>query len=415
MLSSNITSFDSRWSIPVARSIIKEHNVDLDEYKDLLEQNQYYQIKIINNHYYSYFPIGTSIMAVPFVFIFDKTLEPTIKLFPIIDSIITNRSHDPINNIDVIALHQGIELFIASFIMALTSLIIYLIALQYLNKKQALIILILFAFGTSVWSVASRALWQHGPTMLMLSLALYLAIIAKNKPYLISYLGLVLGFSFIIRPTNLLSILFFTIYIFFSYRKYFVKYLFYMCLMIIPFVIFSVSTYNSILPPYYSTGRIGTNSYFLEALFANLFSPARGLFIFSPFLLFAFYGIYLKIKNHKFNGIDFTIILIIVSHWLVVSAHGQWWAGHSFGPRFMSDMIPYLIYLLIPAIPIIFKIDRIQNIITLSIFILLSLISIYIHYKGANDWETMKWNTSPNNIDINNNRIWDWKDLQFLR
>ena len=66
-----ITSFDSIWSIPIARSLLREGNIDLDEYTALLEANRFYAIESINGHYYSVFPIGVSLLAVPVVYAID--------------------------------------------------------------------------------------------------------------------------------------------------------------------------------------------------------------------------------------------------------------------------------------------------------------------------------------------------------
>ena len=41
-----ITSYDSRWSIPTARSLLREGNTDLNEYAALLEANRFYAIEI---------------------------------------------------------------------------------------------------------------------------------------------------------------------------------------------------------------------------------------------------------------------------------------------------------------------------------------------------------------------------------
>jgi hypothetical protein len=73
--SRNITSFDSKWSIPTALSIIKEGNTDLDEYKEMLEKSNYDAIERIDGHYYTLYPIGVSIIAIPFVYAIEKSLD----------------------------------------------------------------------------------------------------------------------------------------------------------------------------------------------------------------------------------------------------------------------------------------------------------------------------------------------------
>src|SRR5207248_2106541 len=74
-----------------------------------------------------------------------------------------------------------VEIFAASGMVAITAVLLYLIARRSrLSAPSALAIALIFAFGTSAWSTASRALWQHAPSMLMLTAALYLLVLAQE-------------------------------------------------------------------------------------------------------------------------------------------------------------------------------------------------------------------------------------------
>jgi hypothetical protein len=93
----------------------------------------------------------------------------------------------------------------------------------------------------------------------------------------------------------------------------------------------------------------------------------------------------------------------------------MWWAGHSFGPRFMTDIVPFLVFFLAFNF-------RLSNTIgvwaqtAISICILvLALISVTIHARGAFRYSTWAWYYIPQNIDENPRRAWDWRDPQFLR
>ena len=61
------------------------------------------------------------------------------------------------------------ELACASLIGALTVWVQFRIARFYLSPRKSVALALLFAFGTSEWSVASRNLMQHGFTLLLLS------------------------------------------------------------------------------------------------------------------------------------------------------------------------------------------------------------------------------------------------------
>ncbi len=410
LFSKNITSFDSKWSIYTTLSIINEGNIDLNEYKDILESNNYFSIKEIDGKYYTWFPVGVSIIALPFVLIINTALK-LLLTFPCFQTEFSNFvSQLPYPFINII------EEMIASIIVALCCGIIFLILNQKLHSKvQSILLTFIFAFCTSSWSTASRGLWQHGPSMLMLTIALYLIQLSKNNPRLIQYVSLPLAFSYIIRPTNSIPIFFLTIFVLLNAKRYFFRYLLWGVIIIAPFIVFNLNVYHAILSPYYLPSRIGVSSCFFEAFVGNILSPARGLFIYSPILLFFVYGVFLKIKQREFKNLDFALLSIIILHWITISSFPHWWAGHSFGSRFFSDVIPFFVYFLIPVVPNLFKLKGVRKYIVNSVFICLMLISFFIHYQGANNWNVFVWNSTPVNVDKNPERIWDWKDIQFLR
>jgi len=391
--SSVITSGDSELTIPTAISIVKQGDTDLIEFVKDNKINMRYTGQWVGSHYYNRYPLGPSIVAIPFVYVLSKILNNDVVLF----------------------CYPNVELLIASFIVALCSLFIYLLSRQYLNKIQSLLLTFIFAFCTSAWSTASRALWQHGPSMLMLTITLYLFGLAKKKPYLVQFTGLTLLLSFLMRPLNAISTAIFTVFILVYHRKYFLKYVLWVVIFLILYFIYNLSKSGAILPLYYLAHYPLVKETFFEAFIGNAISPSRGLFIFSPIFLFSGYGVYLKIKNKTFEGLDFFILAIIFIHWVRISLMRQWWFGYSIGPRGLSDMIPYFIYFLIPVFSQLFNIKSLKSNLITFIFISLVMLSFFINYRCANDQRINAWNYEPNSIDKHSERVWDWNDIQFLR
>lgn len=405
---------DSRWSLHIAMSIVTEGNTDLNEYQKLLEQHNYYAIHKVNNKYYSQFPIGVSIMALPVIYVLEKFPKFTFPCF------YTGEGDGKISKTEIKdhfkkGIPVGLELFVASLYAAMAGVVIYLLLILQTKRKYAVLLTLLFAFGTTTWSTASRALWQHGPSMLMLLLALYLILLAKSKPKLIQLVSLPLAAGYVIRPTNAISVAAFSLFVFINYRKEFWKYLAWSTIIVVPFLFYNFTVYHSILPPYFQQ-KLFTLSSFGTGLLGTLISPARGMFIFSPVLLFAIYGLTLKIQKRELELLDYFILAIIVMHWLVVSSWHPWWGGHSYGYRFMSDMVPFLIYFIIPFInDVVQKPNTKAKVTVVALFFILALFSCFVHYRGATKLDALKWNAVPNNVDKHPERLWDWKDLQFLR
>jgi hypothetical protein len=71
-----------------------------------------------------------------------------------------------------------------------------------------------------------------------------------------------------------------------------------------------------------------------------LVSPSRGLFVFSPFLLFAIAGAAIAIRRPErwpiapYLAAGSLLLVLLYSKWSI------WWAGHTFGYRFLIEALP---------------------------------------------------------------------------
>src|SRR5690606_15347113 len=135
-----------------------------------------------------------------------------------------------------------------------------------------------------------------------------------------------------------------------QYRRDALRFFVGAALVALPFFAFSLGVFGRVLPPYYRGHYILALDIqaVLEALAGLLVSPNRGLFTFSPFLLFGLVGLGLKLRDRSLSLLDAALFVIVGLHWLVMGAYINWYAGHSFGPRYMSDVLPFLMFFLIP-------------------------------------------------------------------
>jgi len=144
-------------------------------------------------------------------------------------------------------------------------------------------------------------------------------------------------------------------------------------------------------------------------------SPNRGLFVFSPILLLALYGAWLKLRRDR-TLLDGALVAVVILHWLVISSHVPWNGGHTYGNRLFADVIPFFAYFLIPVVAALPDPRHVGRRPALAAaFVVLVGISVAIHYRGAYRRVAWDWNRSPVDIDVDPSRIWDWRDLQLLR
>lgn len=400
---------DSWWVLHTSMSIIREGNLDLDEYKATAAQTatgSSYNLDKINGSTFMRYPVGSSILAIPFVYIVD--VGGGHKLSRDLNS--SQGSPPSIKTAEKLS---------ASFYVALSTVIIFLISRISLGNWYALAPSFIFAFCTAAWSTASRAMWQHGPSMLMIAAALYIILRAEEQPRLARYASLPLVAAYIIRPTNSIPIFIISAYIFISYREHFWRYLIYGTSAAAAFISLSLFAYNSFLPSYYGESIISRfsllNRNMIIALSGNLISPSRGLLVYSPVLILAGAGICLKVRDRTISRLDHFLIVIVATHWFMISMFGHWYGGYSFGPRFFTDMIPILIVFMLPVFRRLQESSGKSRLAIAGVVVVLSAFSLFVNFMGANYEETFTWNKEPVDIDLDNTRLWDWSDPAFLR
>ncbi len=425
-------SADSFWTVPVMLSMLSEGSTRLDEYPQLLREKKYQGVECVTagyqlianptsecpagSHYYYWYPIGTPVVAFPLMAGTDAALRIVGSEA---DRLIGGRA-GPVATAflrrDYLASHLLVEILLGSVIVALTTVLLFLTARMYLGGTASVVLALLFAFGTSAWSTASRALWQHGPDMLMLTAALYLLSRSARRPAALPWTAAPLMFAYFIRPTSSIPLAAVGAYVFLHHRRQFALWLMAAAAIAAPFLARNLYIYHQPLPSYYlmklflpptraNLGRI------LNAFAGNLLSPSRGLFIFSPFLVFALAGVWLSFRRKWMTPLAYYLAAALVLHWILISDFMSWTAGYCYGPRMFVDMLPLFLFFLIPAL-LWLHLDEPRRLRSLA-FYLCVLVSVFIHYRGAMYWAPYEWNETE--IVVTPAHAWDWRDPQFLR
>jgi hypothetical protein len=88
---------------------------------------------------------------------------------------------------------------------------------------------------------------------------------------------------------------------------------------------------------------------FWEGLTGILFSPGRGLFVYSPVLVFAFVGLGLAWRKDGDPMVRWLGAGAIATL-LLYAKYRDWWGGWSYGPRLLADLLPAFAFLLLPTL-----------------------------------------------------------------
>ena len=130
-------------------------------------------------------------------------------------------------------------------------------------------------------------------------------------------------------PTSALFAAAIGIYILFHCRKYFLEWILAALAAVVPFLTYNVLVYGRVLQPYFTQQVFlplapSSISRLIVALAGQCISPSRGLFVFSPFLLFSVYGAVAAIRRRWETPLTYYLIAALLAHWLVISAFLDW-------------------------------------------------------------------------------------------
>ncbi|WP_338863755.1 hypothetical protein [Myxococcus stipitatus] len=411
--------FDSKLLVPTALSILREGNIELDEYSQTFSWFRH-GVFDLNGHVYNYFPLGPSLVALPMVVVVDgfvRTVEPVRHVHPGLARFCEHWRHiyDATGQVDLGAWDHP-QRYFASVLMAIAGVVMYVLGTAArLSRPRALLLSTLFVFGTPLLSTASRAMWQHGPSLLCLTFVLLCLVRARENPSAAGWAGLPLALSYVMRPTNSISVLLLTLYVVWTYPRQAWKFFAGALVVAIPWVTVNYVHYGSVLAPYYEPQRLEIEgARMAEALAGNLVSPARGLLVFTPVVLMGLWGLVLEWRARTFTRLHAVLIAVVLLHWVTVSTFPHWWAGHSYGPRFFTDMVPYMMFFLLPVVRTLsWRGPEARRAMTAT-FAVLAVLSLGIHIHGASSRSVYAWNPLPIDVDQKPSRLWDWKDPQFL-
>jgi hypothetical protein len=343
-------------------SVLREGNLDLDEFYPGISSDHRYGIVKYAGHWYPQFPIFVGITSTP--------------IYAILSALLPASSSQWTTSYDVA---RSFEHIAASIIAALSVVVVwgFIRAVSPPSlQSMSLWIAAAYGFGTPILSTASRALWMHGPSCLFLAsaaLALFVKTAARNLMLFIA--GCCLGWAYANRPSNAVIVLCMLPWVFLAHgRKAFYFAVGLGSTLAIVFWV-NASIYDSILGGY---GMFTSDFHsFSPAVFATiLFSPSRGLFLFSPYLLFPLVLITASLTS---RGPWFPKVLFIatLASAVTVACYGSWSGGYSFGPRILCE-VALLLTLCLP-----FCVDRIAlHPLAESLFLVLVIISCHIHITG---------------------------------
>jgi hypothetical protein len=240
----------------------------------------------------------------------------------------------------------------------------------------------------------------------------------RIRPVLLATL---LAWTYFVRPTFAVPIVAVSVYLLFYHRRALPLYVLTGVLWLGAFVAYSHYYFGPLLPNYYQANRL-TFGTFWEAVAGNLISPSRGLLIYVPVLLFVFYLLVRYRKAWSHPRLVVLSICVVVAHLLIVSGFQPWFGGWCYGPRYCTGIVPWFALLAVLSVAARLRWNSLHPASDSSrrwrtefaVGALLLTISIVFNGIGALWPSSLHWNPLPINVDEKPERVWEWRDPQFL-
>ncbi|MDQ1469612.1 MAG: hypothetical protein QOJ99_1092 [Bryobacterales bacterium] len=321
------------------------------------------------HHLVSFYPIVVPVVVAP--------------LYLPVVAYLSARSWDPLLQ-DYLA--RIMEKLCASLLATGSVILLYLLMRRRTGPGTAALLAVAFALGTTTWVISSQALWMHGLAQFLI-VAMLLVLTGPRSAMRVVIAGLLCALIACNRPPDAILAAGLAFYGLWWAGRLIPLFVAAAALPLSLVLIYNLGLVGHIVGGYglVSRERISEfiNDNALVGLAGLLLSPTRGLFVFSPFLLFIPFCFSYVLRDRNWRGLTLATgsaaALLIIFYGL-----GDWRQGVSFGPRWLTDVLPILFWMLPPVIGALSTVGRFAFGFACVVAIAIQAIGAF-WYTGASD------------------------------
>jgi hypothetical protein len=404
-----IGAFDTIPATLLPLSIVRGDGLHLDRFRPLLRKwgaSLPGFVAESGGHILPSYPVGPALVALPLI-------APQIMILDVLEP---RWDRDPIR---VHAETRRMAKRTAAVLAALAAVALHRLLVGLGLGRVASVSVIATALGSDLWSVGSQSLWQHGPAALFLTVTMLVLLPPSVSRGRLLLAGVTTAMIVAMRSIDLVFAIFVLAWVARAYPHRVTWFLPGPVLVGLVLAAYHLYYFGSLTGGQVRLERLHQRVHgvrgpwsgdLLAGMTGTLFSPNRGLFIFSPWVAVAIAAAPVALGRLKPGSLPRWLLLALIPYLLVLSKYAVWWGGGSFGPRYWTDAFPLFGVLVGCGLDWAWERSRI----VLSLFALTIAISVALQAVGAFCYPST-WNYVPTDTDLDHGRFWDWRDTEVSR
>ena len=391
---SNLRPIASGDSFPAALlpfSMLFDHSVRLDRFGAWVDGHPRYSSVVvrIRGHYYSGYPIAGPVLTAP---LYAPLLVVRGRL-------------EKWRPEALIALARILEKFAAVAITAFSAVLLLALLRRLTSDAWAWALTLVYALGAVACSTSSQALWQH--TTGQLAIIGALLFLARRQLW---FCGACVACALMIRPSNivLLPAIVAALLAIQARASDYIRFTILPAvggLVVLAYNLYVFGNASGGYPLAWFDGN------FMSGLSGILFSPGRGLLIYTPIALFALAAFLpsATVARGKHRALFVASVAFVTLHCLVIAKFRIWWGGYCWGPRLLAEIMPPVFVLIALGSRALETPWAKRSFAVLAIYgCLIQALGLYFYPKGH-------WDNVPVPVDKAPERAWNWRDNPIVR
>ena len=292
---------------------------------------------------------------------------------------------------------------VAALAEAGAALLLWAVFRRFTSARWALGLVLLYSLATSVRTVGSQALWQHGAVHLSVAAALFLVLReGPPRPGRELLAGLALGLGTVARQTTA------AVAVGALRGRTALRLVAGFGVGLVPLLVYNAVAFGDPFEQGYGSKPFDTP--LLTGLYGLLLSPSRGLFVYMPYALFSVAALARAWRRpgavaRRLRGLGLACAVTLVLY----ATYTEWWGGRVFGARFLDDLAPILFAALAWGIGEGLLARRLAR----RAFWVAAGWSLVLFNAAALVYD-QRWDTEPVNVNFDPARLFDWTDPQWL-